>query len=136
MKKISKVMASSPESTFTQYLLRKLPKEIYSWKIMNSMQNGVPDTYISGMDGDLWAEMKWVKPPKRNTTIIDPGLSELQKRWLVGRYREGRNVAVVIGSTIGCCILRKTRLLNTITKSDLTMSKQDVVRWIINQTQE
>jgi hypothetical protein len=102
---------------------------------MNSMQNGVPDSYISGIGGDLWAEMKWVTVPKRDTTIIDPGLSELQKRWLVGRHREGRNVAVVIGSTIGCCILQKNRLLNTITKSDLTMSKQDVVRWIIKQTQ-
>ena len=127
-------MSSSPESTFTQYLLRKLPDDVYSLKVMIPTSSGVPDTYISGYRSDLWAEMKWVKIPKRDTTEITPDVSALQERWLKGRYNEGRNVCVIVGSPIGCCVLQDKHMFNTIVKSQLTMDKKDVVQWLINQT--
>ncbi len=124
----------NPESTFTQYLIRKQPKEVYSWKIMNSMQNGVPDCYFSGSKRDIWIEVKWVKLPKRDTTLIDVGLSELQKRWLAGRFKEGRKVAVVVGSSQGCCILRGVRMFEKISKTDLYLPKASVAEWITTLT--
>lgn len=130
-------MPSGPETTFTKYLMRKLPDDIYSMKVLMPFLGGVPDCYFSGKGGDLWAEMKWIaRIPKRDTTEIDVGLSDLQKRWLAGRYHEGRNVCVIVASDIGCCILRDINIFNPILKSKLTMKNQDVVRWLTNQTQE
>ena len=123
------------ESTYTQSIIRGLPREIYSWKIMNSMQNGVPDCYFSATKGDIWIECKYIKTmPKRPSTLINPGLSALQKRWILGRYHEGRNVAVLIGSPQGSCILTEDNLTSDIIQSDLTLTYKEVRQWIISQT--
>jgi len=61
---------------------------------------GIPDCWLSGMDGDLWMENKYLQsiPP-----VVDPTklLSPLQKQWLLRRHAEGRSVGVLIGSVEG-----------------------------------
>lgn len=61
---------------------------------------GIPDSWLSGSQGDLWIENKYLQtlPP-----MIDPTklLSTLQQQWLVRRHAEGRSVGVLIGSTEG-----------------------------------
>ena len=124
------------ESTFTRSILKGLPPEIYKWKVQNVDQNGVPDCYLSGTHNDLWMEVKYIKAPKRDTTIIDPTklLSPLQLRWLNGRHAEGRNVCVLLGSDIGHCIFQNGKWNNLVYKTSLTLTRQDVIRWITRQT--
>ena len=123
------------ESGFTQYIMRKLRPDVYCWKIMNTMQNGIPDCYFSGTGGDLWAEMKWInKVPKRNTTIIEPNLSELQRRWLNARRAEGRTVCVIIGTPEGCYLFTDGTWDTGITRDQLTLSRADIIEWIREQT--
>jgi len=61
---------------------------------------GIPDCWLSGMDGDLWMENKYLQtvPP-----VVDPTklLSVLQQQWLLRRHAEGRSVGVLIGSSDG-----------------------------------
>lgn len=122
------------EADFTRSIMRKLPPEIYRWKIMNMMQNGVPDCYFSGSAGDLWVEVKYVKAPKRNTTLFGANLSDLQLKWLNDRYKEGRNVGVILGTNIGSCIMVNGWWKELINREMLTNTKQDLVEWIIKQT--
>ena len=122
------------ESGFTQSIMRKLDKRVYKWKIMNMMQNGVPDCYFSGPAGDLWVEVKYITAPKRDTTKIIPNLSPLQLKWLEERANEGRNVAVLIGSNIGSTILEGKYFDGYLTRKNLTATKQQVIEWIETQT--
>jgi len=61
---------------------------------------GIPDCWLSGMEGDLWMENKYLQtvPP-----VVDPTklLSALQQQWLIRRHAEGRFVGVLIGSVDG-----------------------------------
>jgi hypothetical protein len=98
------------------------------------MQNGVPDCYFSGSAGDLWVEVKYVKAPKRNTTLFGANLSDLQLKWLNDRYKEGRNVGVILGTNIGSCIMVNGWWNKLINREMLTNTKQDLVEWIIKQT--
>jgi len=89
------------ESTFWQALKKDIGGRIYSWKINARFVAGVPDSWFSGMDTDLWCEMKYVQtmPPLINPTNL---LSPRQMAWLEARYKEGRNTSVLIGSPEGC----------------------------------
>lgn len=123
------------EADFTRSIMRKLPPEVYKWKIMNMMQNGVPDCYFSGSAGDLWVEFKYKKAPKRESTLFNPALSDLQLKWLNERRAEGRNVAVVLGSDIGCHIYHySANFLEFITRKQLVHTRQDIVEWIVKET--
>lgn len=111
---------------------------VYALKIQTMMNNGVPDCWYSGNKDDLWVEMKYIsdkKLPKRDITVIQPMLSDLQRAWLDARYYEGRHVAVAIGSSIGWCIQTIPPIYRSpILKSDLTLTRNEVVQWIINKT--
>ena len=123
------------ESGFTQAIMKKLPKGIYKWKIMNSMQNGIPDCFFSGVAGDLWVEVKYIStPPKRANTDVSPKLSELQRKWLNDRYDEGRDVAVLLGSPSGNILLMDKDWNNRIVMEDLNQTRAQVVHWITKQT--
>lgn len=121
------------EAGFTRYIMTRISKEIYSWKIANMYQNGVPDCYFSGTKGDLWVEFKYITAPKKDTTFFRPKLSSLQLKWLIDRRAEGRNVAVVLGSDIGCIIFQPY-FDARINKKDLTMSRKDIIKWIEIET--
>jgi hypothetical protein len=81
------------EAGFIKKVHRKLPKEIYRCKFADRFTSGLPDCWYSGPRADLWVEYKYSEHPHRK-----PGLTEHQKRWLTDRAKEGRNVAVIVGS--------------------------------------
>ena len=59
--------------------------------------NGTPDLWCSGRHGDLWLEVKY--DPK-TVGAISPKLSTLQRKWLLDRHAEGRNVAVYVATSL------------------------------------
>ena len=88
------------ENTFWQSLRKKLVPRIYALKNQAGYVGGIPDCWLSGSQGDLWMENKYLQtvPP-----IVDPTklLSALQQQWLLRRYAEGRSVGVLVGSVDG-----------------------------------
>ena len=98
---------SGPENTFIASVHRYLPDAVYRMKNHNQYNGGIPDVWYSGSKADLWVEYKFITLPKKDDTLIDltalknPILSNLQQQWLAERHKEGRNVAVVVGSKLG-----------------------------------
>jgi hypothetical protein len=88
------------ENGFWQSLRKKLVPRIYAMKNQAGYVGGIPDCWLSGSQGDLWMENKYMQtvPP-----IVDPTklLSVLQQQWLIRRHAEGRSVGVLIGSVEG-----------------------------------
>ena len=101
-------MASKPESVFRIRVERDLPRSIHKEKMNNPYRGGTADCWYSGHCGDLWVEYKFLPQiPRRG--IIDAkrvGLTMLQLQWLRGRYEEGRNVCVIVGTPVGGVIMR------------------------------
>jgi hypothetical protein len=125
------------ESGHTQAINKKVKAAgVYTLKIQTMMNNGVPDCWYSGNKADLWVEMKYIsKLPKKLTTEIKINLSDLQYEWLTNRYVERRNVAVVIGSEKGWYIATAPSLWSTpILQKDLTKTRNEIIKWIIKQT--
>lgn len=127
------------EHSFIRSIHRKLPKEIFTWKINDNYAGGVADAYYSGFKDDVWIEYKYVTLPKKDTSKIKLGLSPLQIHWLKEQYARGRNVAVVIGSPEGNIILRQPHEFEqeSITKahfSSNTVDKAQVISFIIGIT--
>lgn len=85
------------ESSFIAAVHKKLPKGIYAEKMFNPMRGGTPDCWYSSQHGDLWVEYKFFQQPP-SIRGYGTGLSELQKHWLHERWKEGRNVAAIIGT--------------------------------------
>lgn len=112
-------MAQKPETRFIQRINRLLPLKcgLHYEKMNNPYRRGTADSWYSGVDGDLWIEWKYLPTlPK----VIHPQklLHPLQTAWLNGRFREGRNVAVVIGCPEGGVILEKEEWTKEIMKQD------------------
>ena len=118
------------ESTYTRAVAKLLPATVYAWKIASQFANGVPDSWYSGRKADLWVEWKYVHNlPKR---IVHPKLSELQRAWLDARYKEGRNVAAIVGSPQGAIIFTDLKWNQGLPPND-PLSKHDVATWITDQ---
>lgn len=125
------------ESAFTASIHKKLPKSVYRWKIQATMTGGIPDCYYSGNKADLWIEYKLIKKlPKRDSTLLIPQLSELQKKWLQERHNEGRNVAVILGSLEGCHIFRYPDWNEGVPKTKLTLNRAEIANWITKQVED
>lgn len=109
---------------------------IYVWKINDPYQGGVADAYYSWHQ-DMWVEYKFLKSlPKRESTVIDIGLSPLQQQWLKARHGEGRKVCVIVGSPVGSLILPGIIWDSSINKADFLNSmvdKKAVVSYILAQ---
>jgi hypothetical protein len=57
------------EKDFINKIHKKLPKEIYKWKINDPYHGGVPDTFYSGPAGFAFFEYKYIQQlPKRGTS--------------------------------------------------------------------
>lgn len=101
-------MSSKPESQF----IAKVHKRTKQWgtyheKNHNVYRGGTPDVFYSGCKNDLWVEYKYLTSlPVREDTPVKIDLSPLQDRWLLNRYREGRNVSVIVGCPEGGVILK------------------------------
>ena len=90
------------EHSFIKAIHRKLPKDIYCWKVSDRFTGGVPDCYYEGSKGALWIEYKYLKSlPKRTTTPINPGVSKLQLAWLERAERNGVNTILAAGYPCG-----------------------------------
>jgi len=71
------------EKEFINKVHKKLPKEVYRWKINDPYHGGVSDTYYSGPNNNCWIEYKYKEnlPVKLNSKI-KINLSEQQRIWL------------------------------------------------------
>ena len=49
------------EKEFINKIHKKLPKEIYKWKINDPYHGGVPDTFYSGPKGFAFFEYKYIQ---------------------------------------------------------------------------
>lgn len=130
-------MSKGPENTFIAAVHRHLPAGLYRMKNNNIYHAGIADVWYSGPKADLWVEYKFVKVPARDSTVIDLGLSELQKHWLRARSDEGRFIAVITGSKDGGVWLPNTSWENEITAKkfrELTRSRQEIAQLIVSQT--
>ena len=103
-------MSSTPENSFIASIHRQfdklgLPRVPYAEKMHNPYRGGTFDVWYSGCGKsscDLWVEYKFIPElPKRDTTLVLPDLSELQRHWGQERYEEGRNVWVILGCREG-----------------------------------
>jgi hypothetical protein len=93
-------VARGPENTFIASVHRLLPETLYRMKNHNEYNGGIPDCWYSGRY-DLWVEYKFITIPKRDTTLVVPELSTLQREWVTERYKEGRAVGVIVGCKEG-----------------------------------
>lgn len=122
---------AKPEARLTENLNKGIRAlGIYAWKISDKFTTGVLDTWYSGNKADLWVEYKWdPEPPKY--APIRPGLSEKQKDWIMGRHSEGRSVAVIIGTPLGCIIYPGLAYQKPKCRTDVTFyTKKEVIDWI------
>jgi hypothetical protein len=132
---------SKPETTFTAGVHKHLPpgrEDPYWMKNNNLYTSGIWDVWYSGPFRDLWVEYKFIELPKRDDTMIDFGLSELQKQWGRDREREGRNLAVIVGCKEGGVILRGPSVWEpTMTRerfAGLLVSRKNIAQWIMDFT--
>ena len=87
------------EHSFVKSVHRKLPIDLYKWKIHDSYTNGVPDAMYAGDKAILFIEYKYVPAlPKIKTTPIKINLSKLQLQWLDNFVDMGHNAIVVVGT--------------------------------------
>lgn len=130
-------MSKGPENTFIAAVHRHLPAGLYRMKNHNQYNGGIADVWYSGSKADLWVEYKFVKVPIRDSTVIDLGLSELQKHWLRTRSDEGRFIAVIAGSKDGGVWLPNTSWENAVTAKkfrELIRSRQELAQLIALHT--
>lgn len=126
------------EHGFVRSIHRQLPDSLYKWKINDNFQGGVADAYYSGKAGDLWVEYKYLPLlPKKGNTLVKLGLTGQQLLWLTARHKEGRTVAVVIGSPQGHLILTENTWTSPIGCEDFirrAIATKDVVDYIVRTT--
>ena len=83
------------ERTFKTKLRKLLKPHCYIQSMSSYATNGTPDLWLSGKR-DLWLEVKYDEVTKG---AFKPKLSALQAKWLNDRVTEGRNVAVIVGTS-------------------------------------
>jgi len=116
------------ESGFIQKVKRNLSNKVHKEKFSDKFKAGIPDCWYSGPKGDIWIEYKYSLHPHRK-----PNLSRHQQQWLRKRHLEGRNVAVVVGSTNGAVIYPGVEWADYKTKSVL-VPFEDLINWIHGET--
>lgn len=98
-------MSSGPETRFIRAVHKLLPNSVYREKMHNIYRGGTPDVWYSGNADDLWCEYKFLtRLPKTASVRLEKELSPLQQQWLKGRHKEGRNVAVILGTPEGAWV--------------------------------
>lgn len=130
-------LAAKPETTFTASIHKLLHKQIYHMKNNNQYVGGIADVWYSGLGGDLWVEYKYLpRTPSRAAVKPLTLLSALQAAWLKDRFKEGRNVAVVIGCPDGGVVLTRLAWENEIPAKDfvtLLRSKKELAEFVLEQ---
>ena len=124
------------EHGFIKAVHRKLPPEIYRWKIHDTYTGGVPDTWYAGPAGTIFVEYKYInRLPKKPTTKIKGGLSALQLAWLDRMWSYNLLVAVIIGSTKGAVIQIDQNWHKSLTVGDFEsgLDVSEVATWLTNR---
>jgi len=85
------------EHSFVKAVHRHLPKELIRWKIRDTFTGGVPDAYYCGPSSSLFVEYKFIKLPKRSSTIVKLNLSALQLEFLGKLNSFHQPAAVIVG---------------------------------------
>ncbi len=122
------------EHSFVKAVHRKLPPEVYKWKIHDTYTGGVPDAMYAGPAGLLFVEYKYLKSlPKKPTTPIKTGLSELQIIWLERMLLYNVLALVIIGSPSGAVMLSSDfRRTLTLSNFDVTLSASECADQIVD----
>lgn len=128
-------MATKPETTLIRSVNNHL-LDVYKEKNYNPLRGGTPDMFYSGDIAPMWVEYKWIAsiPKKAN---IKPDLSDLQLRWLVGRSKEGRSVAVIVGCPEGCVVWPHGEWNAGMSPDEFRgrlMTKKEAATWIREKT--
>lgn len=101
------------EADFNRAVNKKLnPDKVFSWKINDNFQGGVPDNWYIGLNNGqnsmsgkklpLFVEYKYLKTlPKRENTLIIPALSLQQLDWLRMLVNSGHQALVIVGANFG-----------------------------------
>lgn len=113
------------EHGFIKAVHRHLSPEVYRWKIHDTYTGGVPDAFYCGPAGSLWVEYKYIKLPKRKTTMVTFGLSKLQQIWLtrVGLY--GQTTLLVVGWAQSAQVFYGPNIKTTSTQDELVQNPYD-----------
>lgn len=114
-------MATGPETRFYTSIHRLLKKSggVYMEKMHNPFSSGTPDVWYSGNADDLWVEYKWLnKVPARTPIRVYKSLSERQLLWLRERRKEGRNVAVALGTPEGAWLFEHGSWLDSLPQQE------------------
>jgi len=129
---------SKPETRFYAAVHKLLPRSIHREKMHNPYRGGTADVWYSGNLDDLWVEYKWLaKLPRSASVRLDKLLSPLQQQWLSGRYEEGRNVVVILGTPEGAWIcegIAWKQPLDPVIIRTQAISKQNVADYINTRT--
>lgn len=125
---------SKPE---TRYILsiHALLDNIYYEKMANPWRSGTPDVWYSGCSGDLWVEYKFIDHIPLSNHIL-PNLTPRQANWLNRRYKEGRNVAVILGIPSGGIVYRDKDWCTPLPSSELlqrSVTKREIADFIKQQ---
>jgi len=90
---------SKPETQFIKSVHYHLPVPtiLHREKMHNIYRSGTFDCWYSGNLDDLWVEYKFNPNFPIQDRFILPTLSDNQKRWGANRYKEGRNIIVIVG---------------------------------------
>jgi len=125
------------EHSFIKSVHRKLPPEIFKWKIHDTYTGGVPDVMYGGPSGILFAEYKYVpKLPARESTLIKTTLAPLQIQWLNRMVACGQSAAVIVGIEKRALILLANNFTANITKRyymEHSIAIPELILWIQDQ---
>jgi hypothetical protein len=124
------------EHGFIKAIHRKLPSEVFKWKIHDTYTGGVPDVMYGGPSGILFAEYKYIpKLPVRDTTLLKTTLAPLQIQWLNKMRDCGQSACVIVGIEDRAIILVKDFTAN-ITKryyNEHNISHTQLRDWIMDK---
>lgn len=118
----------STEHAYIKSIHSRIPRSVHKWKIAANFVRGIPDAWYSGSDTDLWVEYKYLK--RRPVRSFTPALSANQKRWLRDRHKEGRNVAVIVGTPDGAAILLDREWEGKVEVPSQWFTQKEVAAWI------
>ena len=110
------------EHGFIKAVHRHLPPEVYRWKIHDTYTGGVPDAFYCGPAGPLWVEYKYIKLPKRKTTTVTFGISELQRIWLTNVAQCRQTTLLVVGWAQSAQVFYGPNIKTTSTQDELVQN--------------
>jgi hypothetical protein len=126
------------EHGFIKSVHRHLPADTFRWKIHDTFTGGVPDAMYAGPASILFVEYKYLKLPKKETTVIKTGLSALQLQWLDTMLNYDATPAVIIGTAVGGIILTDQEWYKELRLKDFeyALDTKQLSNWIYRSINE